>query len=114
MTPILQEQASQQSQFLSLSDKYEEYRNDVSWGNHRGRNAGKKGKMATPSSSKAVMVTREPFKEVLADPKQLLQVMTPPTSKIAPPIFQEHYIGNDDFPTFSEATTSSRAIDRHK
>jgi hypothetical protein len=93
MTPNLQQQPSQASQLLSMSDKYETFRNDMSWGNHRGRKSFK-GKMATPSSSKAV--ARQPFKEIVADPSRFLQAMASATPKgfVSSSIFlEQHNIG---------------------
>lgn len=111
MTPKLKQQQRQQepspsSQLLSLSDKYDTYRNNdmsTQWENYRGRtptnhgrkmiqNKGEK-RSATPTSSRAV---REPFKEVPADPAQILKAMVAsptPKTPAASAVFQEHCIG---------------------
>ncbi|KAG7359879.1 hypothetical protein IV203_034977 [Nitzschia inconspicua] len=88
MSPNLTLQPSQTSQMLSLSDKYETYQKDIIYGNHRGKGNGINGKTATPASS--ISLGREPFKEVLADPAQLLWDMTSPIPMVAPStVFQD-------------------------
>jgi hypothetical protein len=91
MTPLIPLELSiLQSQFLSLSDKYEEYRNDA-------KKRGVNDKAVTPSSSQAIK-TREPFRELLADPSQLLEAMFSPTPKVtAAPVFKEDDYDDEKF-----------------
>jgi hypothetical protein len=82
MTPQLQHSVT----MIPVNDKYASFRNDVKWESHRGRKY-KNLLMPTPSSSKAV--TREPFKEVLADPMQI-QTMQSPTPSAAAEMFKDN------------------------
>ncbi|KAL3902519.1 MAG: hypothetical protein SGILL_010792, partial [Bacillariaceae sp.] len=85
---------------VPVNDTYAGFRNNVKWESHRGK---KHKSGCIPSSSKAV--TRQPFKEVLADPMQI-QTMSSPTPSTAAEMFAK-----DNSDRYSELYTPTVEFD---